>query len=155
MSGTVLWLIVLIACVIAEIATLGLVTVWFAVGAGAALIAALLGMGMFVQILVFFAVSIVLLLATKPLIEKFALKKIVPTNAELDIGQTAHVIEKIDNASGAGRIRLNGVDWAAKSKDGTVIDKGTNVVVTDRAATTLTVEPLKAAEPWKIITKEN
>ncbi|MGN0691579.1 MAG: NfeD family protein, partial [Oscillospiraceae bacterium] len=59
--------------------------------------------------------------------------------AELDIGKTAEVIETIDSLSGTGRVRLDGVDWSARSEDGSLIEKGANVTVTASESTTLIV----------------
>ena len=82
----ILWIIVLITAVLAEAATCALVSVWFALGALAALIAVVLGAGFAVQLAVFLAVSVITLAVTRPVVKKI-MPKNTPTNGELDIGR--------------------------------------------------------------------
>lgn len=135
----IIWIVIMIAALILEGASFTLVSVWFALGALAAEIAAILGAPVTLQFIVFFAVSIISLAATRPLVRKLMPKKYIPTNGELDIGKNAVVIEKIDLSAGTGRVRVEGVDWGAKSEDGSVIDEGAFVTVTGKGAASLTV----------------
>ena len=138
----ILWVIVMAAAILVEAASFALLSIWFAAGALAALIAAMLGAGTGVQTAVVFVVSLVLLAATRPILKKFMPKKYIPTNGELDLGKTAVVIEKIDGMEGTGRVRLEGVDWGAVSADGSVIDEGVSVTVIAKGAAYLTVQPV-------------
>ena len=142
----ILWIIVMIAAVLVEVASFALLSIWFAVGALAALIAAILGAGTGVQIGVFLGVSVILLAATRPLLKKFMPGKYIPTNGELDLGKTAVVIEKIDGMTGTGRVRLEGVDWGAVSADGSVIEEGVSVTVIAKGAAYLTVRPVQSVQ---------
>lgn len=142
----ILWIIVMVAAVLVEAASFALLSIWFAVGALAALIAAILGAGMGVQIGVFLAVSVILLGVTRPLLRKFMPKNYIPTNGELDLGKTAVVIEKIDSMAGTGRVRLEGVDWGAVSADGSVIEEGVSVTVIAKGAAYLTVQPVQSVQ---------
>lgn len=117
----IVWGVVFAVMVIAELASMQLISIWFAAGALASFIMALCGFGMGLQMFVFVVVSIVLLTVTRPLLKKFTVNRIQPTNVELDIGKTAVVIEEINNEVDTGRARLNGVDWKAVSTDGSVI----------------------------------
>ena len=65
--------------------------------------------------------------------------KNTPTNGELDIGKKAIVIEKIDPEAGTGRVRIEGVDWGARTADSSVIEKGETVVVKAKGAAFVTV----------------
>ena len=130
----VFWIVVLIVSIIAEAATFALVSIWFAFGALGGLIASLCGASEVVQFIVFLAVSGLTLVLTRPAVKKLLPNKAVPTNADLDIGRTAVVIEDVDGISGKG------VDWFAVTADGSEIPKGEEVVVTAREATTLTVK---------------
>ena len=136
----ILWIIVLVAGIILEAATFTLISMWFAIGAVAAIIAAGAGAGTAVQVVVFFAVSFISLAATRPLLKKIMPKKYVPTNGELDIGKTAQVIETICAEKSTGRVRLEGIDWGAVSEDGSVIEEGTTVVVVSKGGAYLTVK---------------
>lgn len=112
------WLVILVIMVIAEFATLGLATIWFAGGAVAAFIAALVGAPIPVQIVLFFAVSFVLLIFTRPLVKKSFNIKREKTNAESLIGEHAVVLEPISNISASGQVQIRGQEWTARAKDG-------------------------------------
>ncbi len=135
----IIWIIVLVAGILAEAATFTLISVWFALGALAALIAAAVGADMAVQIAVFLAVSVITLAFTRPVVRRIMPKKYTPTNGELDIGKSALVIERIDPAAGTGRVRIDGVDWGARSSDGSVIDEGKTVIIKEKGAAYVTV----------------
>ncbi|MCM1577992.1 MAG: NfeD family protein [Ruminococcus sp.] len=136
----IFWLVILVAGVLVEASTFSLVSIWFAVGALAAGIAALLGAPVGVQTLIFLAVSVILLVVTRPLLKKFMPGGYIPTNGELDIGKAAVVIERINAAAGTGRVRFDGVDWGARREDGSVIEEGNTVVIKAKGAAYVTVE---------------
>lgn len=125
----IVWTIVLIAALIVEGASFALVAIWFAAGALGALVAAGIGAPFFVQLIVFIAMAVIMLIFTRPLLKKLFPNKFIPTNSELEIGKTAVVIEAIDNATGKGRVRLSGVNWAAVSENGEDIPVDEIVVV--------------------------
>lgn len=147
MGNLILWGAVFAVMVIAELASMQLVSIWFAAGALASFITALCGMGMGMQMVVFVIVSIVLLVGTRPLLKKFRVENAQPTNIDLDIGKTAVVIENIDNSLDTGRAKLNGVDWKAVSADDSVISEGSIVRIEEIKGTklfvTLVKEPVK------------
>ena len=126
----IFWLIVFVILLVVEIATMALTTVWFAGGALAAFLAAYIGFGVVVQVLVFLIVSILLLVLTRPLAVKFFNQERQKTNAESLIGQKAIILEKIDTLRGEGRAEVNGMEWSAKTDepDG-IIEAGTVVVI--------------------------
>lgn len=92
MNLTTIWLIILVVCIVVELITMGLTTIWFAGGALIAAIAAALSLPLWLQILLFLAVSLVLLYLTRPVAVKYFNKDRVKTNAEslVEIGR-AHV----------------------------------------------------------------
>ena len=121
--ATIFWLIAFVVLLVVEIITLGLTTVWFAVGAIAAFLAAYAGISILVQIIVFLVVSIVLLIVTRPIVMKYFNQKRERTNAESLIGQKAIVIETIDSIHGVGRVTVNGMEWSAKTDESGLIKK--------------------------------
>ncbi len=123
------WIATFVFLIIAEATTAQLVTIWFAVGALGALIANLLNAQDWLQWAIFVVVSIVTLVATRPLVKKFTGKKIQPTNADRNIGEQAIVLEDIDNTLGTGSVNVKGVTWTARSLNGDLIEKGTMVVI--------------------------
>lgn len=129
MQMEIIWLALLIVFAIAEGVTVALVSIWFMGGALAALIAALCGAELWVQVVLFFAVSILLLLCLRPLSKRLIKQKKVATNADSNIGKEAVVTERIDNLQGSGAVRISGVEWSARSADGSEIEKGAVVRV--------------------------
>ena len=125
----IIWLALLIVFAITEGVTVALVSIWFMGGALAALIAALCGAELWVQVVLFFAVSILLLLCLRPLSKRLIKQKKVATNADSNIGKEAVVTEHIDNLQGSGAVRISGVEWSARSADGSEIEKGAVVRV--------------------------
>ena len=119
----VLWLALLIVFAVLEASTVSLVSLWFMGGALTALIAALCGAEIWLQIILFFVVSIALLLCLRPLSKKLLKKKKVATNADSNIGKTAVVTETIDNLRGTGAVKISGVEWSARSVDDSVLEK--------------------------------
>ena len=124
MPMEILWLILLVAFAVVEGATVSLVSMWFIGGAAAALIAALCGAEIWLQVVLFFAVSIALLLCLRPISKRLLRQKKVATNADSNIGKEAVVTEEIDNLQGKGAVKIAGVEWSARSEDGSVIEKG-------------------------------
>lgn len=122
------WVILLIAFILIEIATVNLVTVWFAVGALAALICALCGAELWIQCVVFAAVSALALIVTKPLVRKFAGKKTV-TNFDRIVGMSGIVTQDIDNLKGEGYVAVDGKEWMARSEAGETVSVGEKVKV--------------------------
>ena len=127
MTITTLWLVVMVLFLMVEAATVGLVCIWFAVGALAALIAALLGAEIWLQIVLFLVVSAVALYFTRPLAKKYVNAKVEPTNADMVIGKECRVTEAIDNIAGTGAVYVDGKTWTARSESDEVIPEGTLV----------------------------
>ncbi len=137
------WLIAIVALTVIEIASVQLVSIWFAIASVCAMIAALCGAPLLVQWIVFLVVSIVLLIVSRPIYKKFIKKDMVETNAQLDVGKKAVVIEDIDAKKMTGRVRLNGVDWSAKCSSDEYVPAGTDVIVEKIDGTTLIVKEEK------------
>ena len=127
MGFYVFWGVVFVLAVVAEFATMQLVSIWFAMGAVGAFIGVLCGLGFTGQLAVFVLVSLVLLIGTRPFLKKLRVKQTPPMNADKDIGKQAVVIETIDSAHGTGRAKANGVDWIAVTEDDDVIPVDTIV----------------------------
>ena len=117
MNLTTIWLIIFVACIVVEIITMGLTTIWFAGGALIAVIAAALSLPIWLQILLFLVVSLVLLYLTRPVAVKYFNKDRVKTNAESLVGQQAIVISEIDNLQGIGQVTVGRQEWSARTTD--------------------------------------
>ncbi|MGN0390080.1 MAG: NfeD family protein [Wujia sp.] len=139
--GIIIWLIVAAILIVAEIVSMGLTTIWFAGGALLAALASYLGAHWLVQILIFAAVSVVLFVFTRPFALKHFMKDIEKTNVESLIGQEGVVKDAIDNVEAKGVVKLNGMDWTARSVDGIKIDAGQVVIVKEISGVKLMVVP--------------
>ena len=135
------WLILAVVFLIVEGLTVALVSVWFAIGAAAAFITSVFTDSMLIQAAVFLAVSCAVLAALRPWAMRRVQPRHVATNAGANVGKTAQVIEAVTPAQG-GRVRLDGVDWAARCA--VPLEKGELCRVTAVDGATLAVEPMDA-----------
>lgn len=137
------WLIIAFVFAIIEAFTLGLTTIWFAGGAAAAVVVALLGFPILVQVVVFVVVSILLLVLTRPWAMKHFKSKLESTNIDAVIGKEAVVTQEISPFS-AGEAKLNGLIWVALATDkNKTIPAGTAVKVDAVEGVKLIVTPLE------------
>ena len=112
-----IWLIAMIVLLIVEAVVPGLVSIWFALGALAALIAAILHAPMWLQLVWFFVVSIAALVLTRPLAKKYVNSRVKPTNADMILGKECVVTEEIDNIRGTGAVTVGGKVWTARMEN--------------------------------------
>lgn len=124
-----IWLVLLVAFAVVEALTVGLVSVWFAAGALAALLCSFFTGNIWIQISLFLAVSLVALAILRPLARKYVLPTVVPTNADRVIGRQAVVTEEIDNRAETGAVKVLGTVWTARSTAGETIPSGRSVTV--------------------------
>ena len=138
---TIFWLAAFFAFSIGEAVTVGLVSVWFAVGALAGLFAAALGAGLWLQITVFLGVSALALTLFKSLSSKCLKPKVSATNADRVSGAAALVTETIDNTQAQGQVKVKGQIWSARSAQDIVIPAGRDVKVLRIEGVKVIVEP--------------
>lgn len=138
----IVWLLLAIAFAVSEGLTVQLVSIWFAVGAAVtAAEAALFDVSWVVQLWTFVIVSAVLLIGTRPIAKNLLHVKKESTNADRFIGQVGVVTDPIDNDLSAGRVRVGGLDWSARSGDGADIPAGEKIRVLAIDGVKLIVEP--------------
>lgn len=142
----VVWGVLLVIFLIVEGATAGLASIWFAVGALAALICSLLHAPLWLQIVCFIVVSIAALILTRPLARKYVNSKTKATNADRVIGQTGVVIEAIDNLAARGTVHIGGKTWSARSMYDESIPAQTRVCAEAIEGVKLLVRPVAARE---------
>ena len=124
------WVIIIAASIFAEIATLGLTTIWFAGGAGVALGVCIAGGGIWLQIILFIIVSVVLMFLIRPYAKKRFNTKRTATNVDSILGQTGIVLDEINNLMSQGLVKIGGQEWTARSMDSNEkIGPGEEVVV--------------------------
>ena len=135
-----LWLIIAVILGILEAVTVSLVSIWFAIGALAAIIPAYFEVPFWGQILVFLAVSAIAFAFTKRFFKDVVKVKKQPTNSDSLIGTDGIVTAEINNLEGAGKVYISGLTWSAKSKNGEKIPEGAVVTVYKIEGATLIVE---------------
>lgn len=123
-SATAFWIIAMVAFLLVEAVTVGLASIWFALGSLAAMVCAMLEAQVWVQIVVFLLVSAAALYFTRPLVKKYINGKKQPTNADMAIGKECRVTETINNIEGTGAVYVDGKTWTARSEDDEVIEEG-------------------------------
>lgn len=139
----IVWLALMVVFLMIEGGTVTMVSLWFGAGALASLIVALIGAEVWLQILVFFTVSIVLLASLRPLARKYFTPKLTRTNVDSVIGRTGTVTTAIDNVTGQGRIKLASMEWTARSSSGEPISAGTLIRVDRIEGVKAFVSPLE------------
>lgn len=136
----IIWAALIIVFGVLEAATAQLVSIWFVIGAIAGFIAALFDASLTVQIIVFIAVTILALVATRPIVKKFVHAKKQPTNADRVLNQTGIVIEEINNIKATGQVKVDGKVWSAKSADDSIIPVNEQITIKEISGVKLIVE---------------
>ncbi|WP_326911396.1 NfeD family protein [Sedimentibacter sp. MB31-C6] len=137
------WLGIIVACLVIEASTLGLATIWFAIGALAALIIYIIGFSIQIQIVIFLVVSVICLIFTRPIaVEKLKIGK-TRTNADSLIGEYVKVQSRINNIDNEGTVKVRGQVWSARASNDEVIEKDEIVLVKEIRGVKLIVERKK------------
>ncbi len=140
-SESLIWLIITVALSVAEIFTMGLVTIWFATGAAVAFVLALIGAPLPVQIAAFLVVSIVILVLVRPIATKHFNNRLKKTNIDAYVGRKLIAKTDIDNLHGTGKVDMDGSTWiAVSSMDNIIIRAGETVKVVEVRGAKLIVE---------------
>lgn len=126
---SIFWLVAVVVFFVAEAITVGLTSIWFGAGALAALITSFFVGNIWVQVAVFLVVSVLCLLAVRPLTKRYVTPKRVATNADRVVGMEGVVTETIDNLKARGQVTVGGAVWTARTEEACVIPKDTLVRV--------------------------
>ena len=123
------WLAAFVVFGVVEAATVNLTSIWFALGALAALVAAALGAQLWLQAVLFVLASALFLALTRPVARKLLSQRRTFTNVNRILGKTCEVTEAIDNVEGKGQVNISGQVWSARSQHDVVIPAGAEVKV--------------------------
>lgn len=126
----IFWIAAMIIFGIAEAATAGLVSIWFAGGALAGLIATMLGAGIYLQVIIFIAVSALLIICLRRFAVKSFNNNVEKTNYDRIVGKKVVISETVNNMTNSGKTSVNDVEWKVKSESGEKIEQGEVVTVT-------------------------
>ena len=129
MDYVVVWLALFVILAVSELITMGLTSIWFAVGALAACLVSALGANLIVQAIVFVVVSILILLFIRPFAVNYINKEKEKTNVESMEGKVGEVTADINNVLATGTVKIDGMDWTARTDNGEIIEAGEYVKV--------------------------
>ena len=141
--NTITWFILLIVFGVAEAMTVAMVSAWFALGALGGLIVSLCNGPLWLQIVVFLAVSCASLGLLRPFAQKHFNNKVAKTNVDSVVGSTGYVTEPIDNVLAQGQVKLDAMVWSARSTTGDPIKQDTLVQVDRVEGVKVFVSPKK------------
>lgn len=119
----IVWLIAIVAFIVLEAVTYQMLSIWFVIGAIGGLIASLLNAEFWLQMTLFIVISVILLIAFRPLAVK-KLKTDYKTNADATIGKKVTVTEEVDNIKGTGTAKLDGMVWTVRTESGKTLGVG-------------------------------
>ena len=125
----IFWLAAMVVFIAAEAMTVSLVSIWFAAGALGAIVVALLGGGLILQVTVFLALAVALLLSLRSIVRKHFTPHVTRTNIDSVIGATGIVVTPVNNIAALGQVQINGMEWSARSSDNSHIPAGAMVRV--------------------------
>ena len=125
----IFWLVSMVVFMAAEAMTVTLVSIWFAAGALGAVITALLGGGLVLQVTVFLALAVALLLSLRGIVRRHFTPRLTKTNIDSVIGSVGIVTTPVNNIAALGQVQINGMEWSARSTDNAHIPAGTLVQV--------------------------
>lgn len=128
----IFWLIAAGVFFIIEMATIGFLSFWLGLGSLLAMVTSFFIDNFVVQLIVFLVTSTLLIIFTRPLVNKFIkVPKELKTNAYSIIGKKGVVVTKINNIDGVGQIKIDGDVWSAKAFSNEEIEKNVEVEVVE------------------------
>ena len=139
-----IWLGLFIILIVIELFTVGLTTIWFAIGSLAAMAANTLGGNLIIQIIVFFAVSVVLMIFTRPWAARHLNRNRLKTNYESKIGEIIRITERVDNLKQTGKSIVDGQEWTVRSQNNNeILEAGDLAKIISISGVKLIVEKYK------------
>ena len=131
----IIWFAVIILAAIIEINTMDLASIWFSAGALVAFILALVGLNPFIQIGIFLAVSLMLLISIRPIVKNYLKTNIIGTNTDTLVGKVA-ICTKDINVGERGEVKIDGKYWLA-------VSSGEEDILVDDKVEVLAIEGVK------------
>lgn len=110
----IFWLAAIFVLTIAEISTINLVSVWFIVSSCVALVLSFIVDSFMIQFTVFAVLGILLMITTRPILNKWLKPKNIKTNLDRVVGMNAIVTEEIKKGD-VGEVKVDGKRWSAIS----------------------------------------
>ena len=137
-----IWLILAGVFVIGEVLTSGFLIFWLSLGSLIAMVVSFVSDNIIIQTTTFLISSVILILATKPLVKKFAATDTVKTNAYSINKKKGLVTKDIDSINSTGQVKIDGELWSAVGVDDINIKKGTEVKILEIKGVKVVVTPI-------------
>lgn len=128
MEMMILWIILIVFFIASDALTGTLMTIWFAIGAFAALVISLMGLGVPLQIIFFLVVSAVMFFFTKPVAQKSLKRTLVKTNIDAITEKSGQMTKTVSELE-YGEVKVDGKYWVAITNDRETIEQGETVDV--------------------------
>lgn len=135
------WVAITVVCIVIETLTLALTTIWFGISAFVLVFLAFTPIPFVAQLFIFVVLSLILLIFTRPLVQKKLSQKKIATNYERVIGQIAVVTKKI-TALDKGSVKINGMEWTAAVREDVILEEGCKCIIEEIAGVTAYVKQI-------------
>ena len=151
----ILWAVLGIILIIAEVFTPGFVLLWFGIGALAASFAGLLGLdSLLLQFLSFSIVSVALTAASRTIFVNYFSREKSGRNLKTGVdalpGKTGIVVSSSRGALNEGAVKVFGSTWTAYPAEGEdALEAGERVVVERVQGASIYVRRLEAVPAWR------
>ncbi len=143
MNTAFVWIMLTVVFLVIELITVGMVSIWFMAGSLVALVASVIGAPPWLQVVIFIVVSCACFALLYPRLKRFVRKNHQATNADMVLGETCVVRDRIDNIAETGSVAIAGKVWTARTADGEIVESGELVRVDDIQGVKLIVTPIK------------
>jgi membrane protein implicated in regulation of membrane protease activity len=142
----IFWFIAMVGFLMAEAATVTLVSIWFAAGSLVAIVVAMLGGSLGLQVVLFLATASLLLISLRGIVRKYIRPRITSTNVDSVIGAVGVVTTPVNNIAALGQVKLGSMEWSARSTSGSHLNAGTLVRVDRVEGVKVFVSPVEVPE---------
>lgn len=133
----IIWLVIAAVLIAGEVMTTGFVLLWFGIGALVAAVLALLGVSSIpVQVIVFLIVSVVLVLASRTILEDWfksgSAGRELKTGVDRMLGETGVVVEASRGPLSQAAVSVSGTVWTAFPVEGSAPLEADETVLVER-----------------------
>ena len=142
----IFWFLAMVGFMMAEAATVTLVSIWFAAGALVAIVVAMLGGSLGLQVVLFLLTASLLLISLRGIVRKYIHPRITKTNVDSVIGATGVVTTPVNNIAALGQVKIGSMEWSARSTSGSHLNTGTLVQVDRVEGVKVFVSPVEVPE---------
>ena len=150
----ILWVVLGVVLIIAEVFTPGFVLLWFGIGALAAALTSMLGAGLALQFIVFITLSTLLTALSRTIFVNYFTRQDEPGGLKVGAaklpGQVGTVVTTSQGALQAGAVKVFGSVWTAYPAEGEPpLEAGDRVVVERLQGASIYVRRADAPPDWR------